>query len=378
MNISWKTCFRVGVSALLLVLCVKYSDAALGGLKLLVGAVSPILLGLVLAYILNLPMSFYERHYFTKQKKKAWVGISRRPVCIVAALLTLCAIIALVVGLVMPELVECVKFIIAEIPPLIERMLESDTARAIMPDGVAAELEKIDWGSLVDSAINVIKSGIGSAFNTVVDLVSSVFSGIVTAFICIIFAVYVLANKETLLAQTQRLMKNYLRPAWLEKTRQLLSLLNSSFHKYIVGQCTEAVILGVLCMLGMLIFQFPYAAMIGALVAFMALIPVAGAFIAAAVGALMILTVSPLKALLFVVFFVVLQQLEGNLIYPKVVGKSVGLPAMWVLAAITVGGTVMGIVGMLIAVPIASVVYRLISEDMAKRESVKKTGKTNL
>ena len=378
MNISWKTCFRVGVSALLLVLCVKYSDAALGGLKLLVGAVSPILLGLVLAYILNLPMSFYERHYFAKQKKKAWVGISRRPVCIVAALLTLCAIIALVVGLVMPEMVECVKFIIAEIPPLLERMLESDTARAIMPDGVAAELEKIDWGSLVDSAINVIKSGIGSAFNTVVDLVSSVFSGIVTAFICIIFAVYVLANKETLLAQTQRLMKNYLRPAWLEKTRQLLSLLNSSFHKYIVGQCTEAVILGVLCMLGMLIFQFPYAAMIGALVAFMALIPVAGAFIAAAVGALMILTVSPLKALLFVVFFVVLQQLEGNLIYPKVVGKSVGLPAMWVLAAITVGGTVIGIVGMLIAVPIASVVYRLISEDMAKRESVKKTGKTNL
>ena len=208
MNISWKTCFRVGVSALLLVLCVKYSDAALGGLKLLVGAVSPILLGLVLAYILNLPMSFYERHYFTKQKKKVWVGISRRPVCIVAALLTLCAIVALVVGLVLPELVECVKFIIAEIPPLIERMLGSDVARAIMPDGVAAELEKMDWGALVDSVINVIKSGIGSAFNTVVDLVSSVFSGIVTAFICIIFAVYVLANKETLLAQTQRLMRN--------------------------------------------------------------------------------------------------------------------------------------------------------------------------
>jgi len=371
LNISWKTCFRIGVSALLLILCVKYSDAALGGIKLVLGAVMPILLGLVLAYILNLPMSFYERHYFTKQKKKLWVTVSCRPVCIIAAILTLCAIIALVIGLVLPELVECVKFIIAEIPPIMERLLESDLARSLMPGGLAAELEKINWTSIVDSAINVIKSGFSSAFNTVVDLVSSVFSGIVTAFISIIFAVYVLANKESLQAQTRRLMKNYLRSAWLDKISHLLSILNNCFHKYIVGQCTEAVILGVLCMLGMLIFRFPYAGMIGALVAFTALIPVVGGFLAAAVGALMILTQSPIKALLFVVFFIVLQQLEGNLIYPRVVGKSVGLPAMWVLAAVTVGGAVMGIAGMLIAVPIAAVVYRLISEDMAKREKKK-------
>ena len=139
------------------------------------------------------------------------------------------------------------------------------------------------------------------------------------------------------------------------------------FHRYIVGQCTEAVILGVLCTVGMLIFRFPYAPMIGALIGFTALIPVAGAYIGAAVGAIMILTVSPLKALLFLVFIVVLQQLEGNLIYPKVVGKSIGLPAIWVLAAITVGGSLMGIAGMLISVPITAALYRLLKEDMRRQ-----------
>lgn len=368
MNISWKNCFRIGVSALLLILCVKYSGVVLGVLRLIIGAASPIIFGLVLAYVLNIPMSFYERHYFTKQSGKAWVKSSRHAVCMLGAILTLCAIIALVVGLVVPELIRCVSFIIAEIPPLIERFFESEFVTAIMPDGVAAELEKINWNSIVDSVVNVIKSGIGTAFNTIVDVVSSVFSTIVTVFIGIIFAVYLLMGKDTLQAQIRRLMKNYLRPKWVEKIYYVLSVLNESFHKYIVGQCTEAVILGVLCMVGMLIFRFPYAGMIGALIAFMALIPVAGAFIGAAVGALMILTQSPIKALLFLVFIVVLQQLEGNLIYPKVVGKSVGLPAMWVLAAVTVGGSIMGIMGMLIAVPIVAALYRLLREDMNRRE----------
>ena len=288
------------------------------------------------------------------------------------AILTLVAIVVIVVILVLPELVHCVSFIISEIPPLIESFLESETVRSIMPDGISAELEKIDWRSIIDSAINVLKAGLGSAFNTIVDVVSSVFSASVTVFIGVIFAVYLLMGKKTLQAQVRRLMKNYLRPKWIEKIYYVLSVLNESFHKYIVGQCTEAVILGVLCMVGMLIFRFPYAAMIGALVAFMALIPVVGAFIAAAVGALMILTQSPLQALLFLVFIVVLQQLEGNLIYPRVVGKSVGLPSMWVLAAVTIGGSVMGILGMLIAVPVTATLYRLIREDMTRRERAAK------
>ena len=147
-----------------------------------------------------------------------------------------------------------------------------------------------------------------------------------------------------------------------------LSVLNDSFRKYIVGQCTEALILGVLCFAGMVVLRFPYAGMIGTLIGFTALIPIAGAYIGAGVGAIMILTVSPLKSVLFLVFIVVLQQLEGNLIYPRVVGKSIGLPALWVLAAVTIGGKLWGIVGMMIGVPIVAAVYRLVCEDMERRE----------
>jgi len=376
LNISWKTCFRVGVSALLLFLCVKYSDFAVKAGKTMLGAVLPVIIAMAIAYIVNLPMSFYERYYFTKQQNKKWVQRSRRPVCLTAAILTILAIIALIIWLVLPELIECVSFIISEIPPFIEKILDSEIARSLMPVTVENEVDKIDWSALVDSVMNVIKSGIGGAFTTVIDLVGSVFSGMFNAIMCAMLAVYFLIGKERLIGRVGRIMRSYMKPNLRKKVKYVLSLLNESYRKYIVGQCTEAVILGVLCMLGMLIFRFPYAAMIGALVAFMALIPVAGAFIAAGVGALMILTVSPIKALLFVVFFIILQQLEGNLIFPKVVGKSVGLSAWLVLAAVTVGGALLGIGGMLISVPIASVLYRLLYEDVERRETKNKAEAT--
>ena len=165
------------------------------------------------------------------------------------------------------------------------------------------------------------------------------------------------------------LLKNYLKPSWVNKILHFFDVLNSSFRNYVVGQCTEAIILGLLCIIGMAIFQFPYAMMVGPLIGFTALIPVAGAYIGAAVGCVMILTVSPIKALLFLVFIVILQQLEGNIIYPKVVGSSLGLPAMWVLAAVTIGGGLMGVLGMLLGVPVVATIYRLVCEDMEKRES---------
>ena len=369
MNISWKTCFRVGISALLLFVCVKYSDFAIKAAKTLLGAVLPVIIAMAIAYIVNLPMSFYERHYFTKKQNEKWVQKSCRPVCLTAAVFTIIAIVALVVWLVLPELIECISFIISEIPPFLEKLLDSEIARSIMPVTVENEVDKINWSALVDSVMNMIKSGIGGAFTTVIDLVGSVFSGLFNAIMCAMLAVYFLIGKERLIGRIGRIMRNYMKPKLRKKIKYVLSLLNDSYRKYIVGQCTEAVILGALCMLGMIIFRFPYAGMIGAMVAFMALIPVAGAFIAAGVGALMILTVSPIKALLFVVFFIVLQQLEGNLIFPKVVGKSVGLSAWLVLASVTVGGALLGIGGMLISVPIASVLYRLLYEDIERREA---------
>ena len=180
----------------------------------------------------------------------------------------------------------------------------------------------------------------------------------------LIFSIYLLLGKEKLGRQLQKIMERYLRDGWNKKIRYVVGVVNDCFHRYIVGQCTEAVILGVLCMLGMLLIRLPYATMIGALIGFTALIPVAGAYIGAIVGAFMILTVSPVKALIFLVFIVILQQLEGNLIYPKVVGSSLGLPALWVLAAVTVGGGVLGVPGMLLGVPLSAAVYRLIRNDV--------------
>ena len=186
--------------------------------------------------------------------------------------------------------------------------------------------------------------------------------------LALIFSLYLLAGKEKLQAQLARLLSTYLRPSWNRNLHHVAGVLNNCFHRYIVGQCTEAVILGSLCALGMLLLRLPYATMIGALVAFTALIPIAGAYIGASVGFFMIVTVSPMKGLIFLIFLLVLQQLEGNFIYPRVVGSSIGLPGIWVLAAVTVGGGVAGVGGMLLGVPLAAVLYRLVGNDVRKGE----------
>lgn len=370
MGIKWKTCFRVGFSIFLLFLCIHYWDGFVLLVSQILGAASPVFVGLIIAYILNILMSFYERHYFKKLSAKKFVKKSRRPVCMVLAMVTLIGIVALVVSLVIPELVSCVKFLAAEIPPAMEELLSNEFVVDVLPATMLSELSKIDWQNSISTIVKVVTSGLGSTVSTIYSAVSSVFSAIVTFFIALIFSVYLLLGKEQLQEQCKRLMRNYMRPKWVEKFMYVFDVMNDSFHRYIVGQCTEAVILGLLCMIGMFILGLPYAVMIGTLIGFTALIPVAGAYIGAGVGAFMIFTISPVEALIFLIFILVIQQVEGNLIYPKVVGNSIGLPAIWVLATVTVGGSLMGISGMLIGVPIAAALYRLIKEDVARREAL--------
>ncbi|MBR5219217.1 MAG: AI-2E family transporter [Clostridia bacterium] len=368
MNITWKNCIRISISALVTLFIIHYFDVGVAFLGVLLKAVTPILIGFIAAYILNILMTFYERHYFPKLSHKKAVYKSRRPVCITAAILTLCGIIAFISRLVIPELVSCVKFLLAEIPPAIEYLLKNKTITQNIPKEIIKTLSEINWQEYLQKLISWVTSGLGGTVNTIVTAVSSVIGGIITAFLSIIFAVYLLLDKERLTAQCKRLMKNYMRPDHKKKLVYVLHVLNDCFHRFIVGQCVEAVVLGVLCALGMSLLRLPYAAMIGTLVGFTALIPVAGAYIGAVIGAIMILTVSPIQALIFIVFLIILQQVEGNLIYPKVVGNSLGLSAIWVLAAITVGGGICGIPGMLFGVPIVATLYRLISDDAKKRE----------
>ena len=370
MKIEWKGCFRLGVTVFVTFLAIHYWSSLTGLAGMVFGAAKALIIGCIIAYVLNILMSFYERHYFSKSKSRV-VEKSRRAVCLLASILTLAAVIALVVGLVLPELAACVKVLIAEAPVAVDSLVawleETGILANIVTEDVAAGLLAIDWQGKVNELISVLAAGVGGMAQVAVGAVSATFSVIAQFVIGFIFAIYLLTGKEKLGAQINRLMEHYLKPAWNEKIRYVLGIFDNSFHRFIVGQCIEAVVLGVLCIIGMSILRLPYAMMIGTLIGFTALIPVAGAYIGAAVGAFMILTVSPVQALFFLIFVVILQQLEGNLIYPKVVGSSIGLPGVWVLAAVTIGGGIMGISGMLIGVPTVAAVYQLIRNDLNKK-----------
>ena len=365
MKVDWASCARVGISGFVLYLCVAYWSSAVSLLNALLNAAMPLLLGCVLAYLINILMNFYEEHDLLKVLGPSLIRI-RRPVCMLAAYFTLFLLVMLVVDLVVPELASCVKLLLSQVPRAIDTLIGWLETKNLVPEDIQAVLGAVDWKSKMDQMIRILTSGVGSVMGTAISAIVSVFSSIVTALLAFIFSVYLLMGKEKLASQFQRLMRRYLRTGFYSKVRYILSVMNECFHNYIVGQCTEAVILGVLCTVGMLLLRIPYATMIGAVVAFTALIPVAGAYIGAGVGAFMIFTVAPIKALVFLVFIVILQQLEGNLIYPRVVGSSLGLPAIWVLAAVTIGGGIMGIAGMLLCVPLAAVIYRLLREDVKR------------
>lgn len=364
MKLDWKSCVRIGIAAFLLYLYITYWPAFADLFHSLFQAATPLLLGCILAYAINILMTFYETHYFPRSANPA-LSKSRRPVCMAAAFLTLAALLFFIAKLVVPELVSCIKLLAGQVPAAINDLLAWLETKNIVPEDILASLETVDWGAKTQQIIGLLTSGVSSVVGAAV----SVFSGAVTLLLALIFSIYLLLGKEKLGNQFHRLMLRYVTPGIYAKIRYLLSVLNDSFHKYIVGQCTEAVILGALCTIGMLVLNLPYATMTGAVIAFTALIPVAGAYIGAGVGAFMILTVSPAKAIIFLIFIVILQQLEGNLIYPRVVGSSLGLPAIWVLTAVTLGGGLMGIPGMLLCVPLAAALYRLVKEDVNRPQA---------
>ncbi len=373
MKIEWKTCFKVGMSIFLLYLAIIYWSTAASFAEMLIGAAAPLFVGAAIAYVVNILMNFYECRIFGRVKSKKLSAI-KRPVCMIIAFITLAAVIALVVWLVLPQFVSCIKIILDYVPDIVDWVVVQLNKLEYVPQDIIDMIADIDWKSQIEKIVTVITSGVSDVLGVVVSTVSTVITGVVNAFLSLIFAIYILIEKEKLGDQVDRIAKRYLKQGIYEKLKYLVVTLDDSFHSYIVGQCTEAVILGGLCSIGMGILGLPYAPMIGALVAFTALIPVAGAFIGGAIGAFMIFMVNPIESLIFIVYIVVLQQLENNIIYPKVVGSSMGLPAIWVLAAVTIGGGVLGITGMLIGVPIAAAFYRILKNDVngKTKEEIKK------
>lgn len=367
MKLEWKTCFKAGITVFLLYLGIYYWETISGTARMIFGAAGALFTGCVIAYLLNILMSFYERLFPLKNGSEKVKNIKRIG-CLLASMLTFLAAAIFVICMVLPELAACIKLLIAEIPGAI-----ADLFTWLERNGtftVTQEMEKallgINWQEKIMKAASTVIQGIGGMTQAAVSAVSVTVSAVTKFAIGVVFAVYLLLGKERLSGQVRLLLDHYANPERVKKIRYVAGVVNDSFHKFIVGQCIEAVILGALCSVGMTILRFPYAVMIGTLIGFTALIPVAGAYIGAGVGAFMIMTVSPLKAIGFLLFIVVLQQLEGNLIYPKVVGTSIGLPGIWVLAAVTVGGGIWGIRGMLLGVPLMAAVYQLIRHDLNK------------
>ena len=350
--------------AALLILGIKYFDQIAGVALKLWNVAFPLILGVAVAYVINIIMVRVERIYFPKTKNR-FVTASRRGVSIVVSLLLVAGIFSLVARLVLPELGKAFAVIGRNVPIFLEEAaawLEKNNA-----GNTADMLKNVDWNNVMDKVADVVKSGFTSFVNSTLTAVGAVVGSVVNFFIGLIFGIYILSGKEKLHSQVSRIMHAYMKERTVARIRYIYRTANETFSSFIIGQCTEAVILGTLCTIGMLLFRFPYAPMIGAFIGATALIPIVGAYLGAAVGAFMILTVDPLKALLFIIFIVVLQQLEGNLIYPRVVGSSIGLPGIWVLAAVTVGGGLGGIGGMLLGVPVAATAYKLIRNDVAGR-----------
>lgn len=358
-----------------IILLIMYSGSVFEGLKLLLNIVTPFVAGGAIAFVLNIPLRAIENKLF-----KRWQGKSakrlKRPVSMLLSIIFVLAIIAFVIVTVVPKLRETVVLLGYQIPAFAKEamaQLEGWAASSPVLLEKLQELEdvKIDWNALLNSLGGFLTTGMGSVLSSAVFVASSIIGGIVNTFVAIVFAIYILAQKEKLASQGHRILSAFLPEKVCTRTEMVLARLSRNFSSFISGQCTEAVILGCMFVVTMSIFQFPYALLIGVLIAFMALIPIVGAFVGCFVGAFLILMNDPIQAVWFVVLFLVLQQIEGNLIYPHVVGGSVGLPSLWVLVAVSVGGSLFGIMGMLCFIPLFSTAYGLLRDSVNERNARK-------
>ena len=357
------------VFTVLLLVGIQRLEVVLGALGFLWGILAPLFVGAALAFVLNVPMSALERRLFPRagEKKGKKKGVSpalARAVCLLLTFFLLALIVLLLVLVVVPQLGESITSLGGYVAAAAGRFVVwAEEQFAAYPE-ITSRLENlsINWAELAKNLWDFLTTGVGSVVSSTISATMRVFGAVSSGFISFIFAIYLLLQKEKLGLQCRKALYALLPERWAQETVRVCALSHKVFSSFITGQCVEAVILGAMFFLTMTLLRMPYALLVGCLIAVTALIPIVGAFIGCIVGAFMLLMVSPMQALVFVVLFLVLQQVEGNLIYPHVVGSSVGLPSIWVLAAVSVGGSLMGIVGMLVFIPLTSVLYTLFRE----------------
>ena len=377
-----KQIMKIVVVAIILLVALINIQPLWNVVKVFLGILSPFIWGLAIAFILNIFMTFYENKVFksrknnvkekNKLKNNAKNNIARkkkkgakRTFSIILSILTIIAVISIIMTLIIPQFVEVISNLIRNIPSYLENLRNFGINITEQFPEINNYIQNIhiDTDALRNGIMNISKDVLSVTINQI----SSLVSNIVNFFIAIVFAVYILANKEELKIQAKKFVYARLDKEKADYVLKVSRLARDSFRNFLTGQAKEAVILGVLCAVGMLILQIPYAGPIGALTALTAFIPIVGAFIGGFIGAVLIVAVDPIKAIIFIIFIIVLQQIEGNLIYPHIVGKNIGLPSIWVLVAITVGGSLFGIIGMIVGLPIVSIIYAIVMEDTNKK-----------
>ncbi len=350
----------------LIVVCLWKYDVVFTILGFILHVIFPFILGGAIAFILNVPMNFIERHLFDPERIKNHKVQRKiaRPVSLVLVLLFVLGVISVVMFVLIPQLGSTLSNLGDSIQAFIPKVQEwteetFDHNKEIM---MWVNRLEFDWDKIMQIVMDFFKNGAGSMLDSTITVARSIVNGIATFFIAFAFSCYVLLQKEKLNIQVKKVLFAFIPKGRAEASLEVFTLTYNTFSSFLTGQCVEAIILGSMFVVTMTIFRLPYALLIGIVIAFTALIPIFGAFIGCAVGTFLIFMVDPVKALIFIILFLVLQQIEGNLIYPHVVGGSVGLPSIWVLAAVSIGASVMGVVGMLIFIPLVSVIYALFRE----------------
>lgn len=331
-------------------------------LKYIINLLMPFIIGIAIAFVLNVLVNVIEKKWIKSWKISA---LSKRTISLLIALAIIIGFIVFLLFLIIPNLQNTIA-IFADNIPIYNENLQNLLNSWGIDANVVSEVVEV-FKSLGDSASSYIKENGNQVLETTLGIATNVVTGFVNVTIGFVFAIYFLAQKEKISHQFENLMQAYLPCKVIDKVHEIAVISNKIFANFVGGQCIEAIIIGFLCFIGMLLLRLPYASTIAVLVGFTALIPIFGAFIGTAIGAFLIFMVSPLQALIFIVFILVLQQLEGNLIYPKVVGKSIGLPGIWVLVAVTIGASLNGILGMLLSVPVASIIYSIMKTNIKYR-----------
>lgn len=366
-EIDYKKTLKLVIIAIIAYWILNHYQIVLSLLSKLLSVLMPFIIGCMIAFVLNVLMIRIEKQ-LSKVIVNPKLKILKRVLSILGSIALVVGVVAIIIILIIPELVSAIKVIALSLPEVIDNLQNWTDSHSIYLPQLENLINQIDVESLGNELSKFAKTEFSGVLDSTIDILAVIVNGIVNFVLGLVFAIYILMSKETLKDQTKRLINAYLPSKVADNIFEVARLSRTTFSNFIIGQTVEAFILGALCTIGMIILGLPYAPMVGSLVGITAFIPIIGAFIGGAIGAFMIFTIDYMQAFIFIIFLVILQQLEGDLIYPRVVGSTIGLPSIWVLFAVTVGGSLWGITGVLLGVPIVSVIYSLVKIQVKNRE----------